>query len=62
MPDPTTARIGTANALAFASISSKYYYDKRYKPLTLKEGQSVFLQLYKGYNILSNTTITRKLG
>ena len=62
MPEPTIARISAADALAFASMSSKYHYDKRHKPMSIEEGQSVFLRLHKGYNIPSNATITRKLG
>ena len=62
MPEPTIARISAADALAFASMTSKYHYDRRHKPLVLNEGQSVFLRLHKGYNVPSNATITRKLG
>ena len=43
-------------------MAAKFNYDKRHKPLTLAEGQSAYLRLYKGYNIPRNATITRKLG
>lgn len=59
---PTTARISAANALAFANITAKHYYDKHHKSIFFKEGDSVFLRLHKGYNIPANVSITRKLG
>ena len=64
MPElnPAIARISAVDALAFASMSSKYHYDRRHKSLVLKEGQSVYLRLHKGYNIPANASITRKLG
>ena len=36
--NPAIARISATNALVHVSISAKYYYDKYYKPLFLKEG------------------------
>ena len=64
MPElkPLTTRISTIDILAFISINVKYYYNKYYKPIFLKEGSFVFLYLYKDYNIPTNTAIIKKLG
>ena len=59
---PFTARIKAADALAFASMNAKYYYDKHHTPMFFKEGDFVYLQLHKGYNIPANAAITHKLG
>ena len=64
MPElkPPTARISAADALAFANMNAKHYYDKYHKPMFLKEGSFALLRLHKGYNIPANAAITRKLG
>ena len=64
MPElkPPIARISAADALAFASINAKHYYDKHHQPLFLKEGSFALLRLHKGYNIPANASITKKLG
>lgn len=64
MPElsPPIARISAADALAFASMMAKHYYDRDHKALFLKEGDSAYLRLHKGYNIPANAIITRKLG
>jgi hypothetical protein len=38
-------------ALAFANVSAKTYYDKKHQPLQLQPGTDVFLRLHKGYTI-----------
>ena len=59
---PFAARISAADALAFASMNAKHNYDKHHKPMFFKEGDFVYLQLHKGYNIPANAAITHKLG
>ena len=59
---PPVARISAGDALAFASMQAKHYYDKHHMPMSFKEGDSVLLRLHKGYNIPANASITRKLG
>ena len=59
---PFVARINIVDILAFISINAKYYYDKYYKPIFLKDESFVFLRLYKDYNISTNTAIIKKLG
>ena len=64
MPElkPPTARISAADALAFANMNAKHYYDKHHTPMFLKEGSLALLRLHKGYNIPANASITKKLG
>jgi hypothetical protein len=38
-------------AIAFASVKSKVYYNRKHKPLFLKEGDRVLLRLHKGYHL-----------
>ena len=57
-----TARINAADTLAFASMNAKHYYDRSHTFIFFKKGDSVYLRLYKGYNIPVNTVITHKLG
>ena len=64
MPElsPPIARISAADALAFASMMAKHYYDRDHRALFLNKGDSAYLRLHKGYNIPANAAITRKLG
>ena len=58
--DPAMARLAVSDAIAFAQMRSKFYYDQSHKPLDLAVGQYVLLRLHKGYHIPSVTS--RKLG
>ena len=60
MIDPTAARLAVADAIAFAQMRSKFYYDQSHKPLRLEVGQYALLRLHKGYHIPSAKS--RKLG
>ena len=64
MPElkPPAARISAVDTLAFVSINAKYHYNSKYKPYFFKEGSSILLRLYKGYNIPVNAFIIKKLS
>ena len=55
------ARISVADALAFVSMSAKYYYNKDHTSKYFKKETSVFLRLHKEYNIFVNVLIIKKL-
>lgn len=38
-----------SNAIAFKNAKAKLIYNKRYKPLLLKEKDKAYLKLYKSY-------------
>ena len=59
---PLITRINAFDILTFIILIAKYYYNKDYKTLFLKEGDFVYLRLHKDYNIPINAIITRKLG
>lgn len=40
-----------SEAIAFANIKSKAYYDRRHKPLFLNAGDQVLVRLHKGYKL-----------
>ena len=54
-------RISTTNAIFFAQISQKFYYNRRYQPIFIKLGDRVYLQLYKGYLIPANAGVKKVL-
>ena len=47
------ARIDIKDAIAIAIMKSKYYYDKKHRPMFFRPGDKVLLRLYKGYSIPS---------
>ena len=47
------AYINTKNAIAFAAIKIKIYYDMYYRPIFFEVKNLINLQLYKNYNISS---------
>jgi hypothetical protein len=52
----------TTDAIAFANITAKHHYDKRYKFLIFVSGDFVFLRLYNGYFLNTpNNKVNRKL-
>jgi hypothetical protein len=53
------ARVDAADALDFATMNMKFYYDRRHTPMFLAPGDWALLRLHHGYNILSATN--RKL-
>ncbi|KAI0998999.1 hypothetical protein K3495_g9197 [Podosphaera aphanis] len=54
-------RVEAADAIAFASMSMKKYYDDRHMPMFFNTGDFVMLRLHKGYTIPSAKLITKKL-
>ena len=58
--DPAMARLAVSDAIAFAQMRAKFYYDQSHKPLDLAVGEHALLRLHKGYHIPSVTS--RKLG
>ena len=58
--DQAITRLAVSDAVAFAQMRSKFYYDQSHLPLRLEVGQYALLRLYKGYYIPSVTS--RKLG
>lgn len=38
-------------AIAFANVKAKAYYDSKHKPLFLQPGEQALLRLHKGYNL-----------
>ncbi|RKF57458.1 hypothetical protein GcC1_189022, partial [Golovinomyces cichoracearum] len=54
-------RIDAADAIAFASMSMKKYYDDKHMPMFFSVGDFVMLRLHKGYTIPIAKLITKKL-
>ena len=53
------AQVDATNALDFATMNMKFYYNHRHTPMFLALGDWALLRLHHGYNILSTTN--RKL-
>lgn len=53
-------RDDAAEALKFAAIYMKYYYDRRHEERHYTPGDRVYLRLHKGYSI-PNTNLSKKL-
>lgn len=43
-----------SNAIFFDNVKVKIIYDKKHKPLLLKEGDKAYLKLHKGYKLSKN--------
>ena len=54
------ARIEAADAIAFAEINSKAYYNRRHQPQFLRVGDKALLRLHQGYNIPATAITGRK--
>lgn len=59
---PKFVRMEVADAIAFAQMSSKIYYDKKHKTVNLKEGDFTLLRLHRGYKIPSSEILGPKLS
>ena len=59
---PKLVRMEVADAIAFAQMSSKIYYDKKHKTIDLKEGEFALLRLHRGYKIPSSQILGPKLA
>ena len=53
--DILVARVDAADALDFAVMNMKFYYNRCYTPMFLAPGKWALLRLHRGYNILSAT-------
>lgn len=51
-----------SDAIAFAQLNNKAFYDRKHQAVNLKAGDFVLLRLHKGYNIPSVTRLGRKLS
>ena len=54
-------RIEVYNAVAFANIFIKTFYDRKYHSIYLRVGDYAYIKLYKGYEILITRMLSRKL-
>ena len=48
-------RLEVANAIAFAQISVKFYYNRKHQFMFMKQNDYALIKLYKGYNIPAAT-------
>ena len=60
-PDTYVARTEAADAISFAFVNHKKYYDRSHQPLFMKVGDWAMLKLHKGYSISSSVGVTKKL-
>ncbi|RMJ21267.1 Integrase core domain-containing protein, partial [Aspergillus sp. HF37] len=56
------SRTDAEEAINFAMISMKKYYDRRHAPISFAEGDQVYITLHKGYSIPSSKTLGRKFS
>ena len=61
-PEFLSTRTAAKDVIAFANINTKYHYNRHYQSIFLKIEDYVYLRLYKGYNILVNLGIIKKLA
>ena len=62
LPQHATTRIAAADAISFAQMSQKRYYDRRHQPLFLRPGiDKVYLRLHKGYSVPASMLIKKVL-
>ena len=54
------ARLKASNAITFAQMQAKYYYDRRYYSQFFRKGDYALLRLYREYNISITAIIERK--
>ena len=56
------ARLEAADAIAFAQMHAKYYYDRRHHPQFFREGDYALLCLHRGYDIPAIKLTGREYG
>lgn len=56
------ARLEASDAIAFAQMNSKFYYDRRHQPQFFREGEYALLRLHRGYDIPATALTGRKYG
>ncbi len=60
--DPSVLRLNTADAIAFAQMHIKFYYDEDYQPQFFRVGDWTNIRLHHGYDIPANKAIGKKYG
>ena len=61
MPNTYVAHIDAANAILFALLNQKEYYNKKYQLFFIKVGDWAMLRIYKSYSILPLAEVTKRL-
>ena len=56
------ARKEAADAISFATMTQKYYYDRKHQPIFFKKDDKVLLHLHKGYDIPATAVTGKKYG
>ena len=56
------ARKEAPDAISFATMTQKYYYDRKHQPMFLNPGDEVLLRLHKGYDIPATAVTGKKYG
>ncbi len=56
------ARKEASDAIAFASMRQKFYYDRKHQPMFFRKGDEVLLRLHKGYDIPATAVTGKKYG
>nr|AUW31026.1 putative retrotransposable element [Cladonia uncialis subsp. uncialis] len=56
------ARKEASDAMAFAHMKQKFYYDRKQQPMFFRKDNEVLLRLHKGYDIPATAVTGRKYG
>lgn len=56
------ARIDAQDAIAFAAMKMKDYYDSNHTPIFFREGDYVNLRLHRGYHVPGSIPSSKKIG
>ncbi len=60
--DPSVLRLNTANAIAFAQMHTKFYYDEDHQPQFFHVGDWANICVHHGYDIQANKAQGKKYG
>ena len=60
--DPSVLRLNTADAIAFAQMHTKFYYDEDHQPQFFHVGDWANIRLHHGYDIPANKAKGKKYG
>ena len=56
------SRKEASDAIAFASMRQKFYYDRKHQPMFFRKGDAVLLRLHKGYDVPATAITGKKYG
>ena len=56
------ARKEASDAIAFASMTQKFYYDRKHQLMFFRKGDQVLIRLHKGYDIPATALTGKKYG